>query len=71
MNTKTTETSTFSYTEYAFNNSDNAAPGLAPDEVHIERLPPSPRSVFDRAYSGIHQKFGGDQFSYCNFARDH
>ena len=34
-----------SHVEYAYNNSVNAATGLAPNEVHIERLPRLPRAV--------------------------
>ena len=43
------------HVEYAYNNSVSAATGLAPNEVHMGRLPRLPLTVFDRSYGGMHQ----------------
>ena len=43
------------HVEYAYNNSVSAATGLAPNEVHIGRLPRLPLTVFDRSYGSSHQ----------------
>ena len=53
------------------NNSVSAATGLAPNEVHIGRLPRLPLTVFDRSYGGIHQNLDRDQLAYCDLAREH
>ena len=58
------------HVEYAYNNSVSAATGLAPNEVHIGRLPRLPLSVFDRSYGGAHQSLDRDQLAYCDLARD-
>ena len=36
-----------SHVEFAYNNSVSAATGLAPNEVHMGRLPRLPLTVFD------------------------
>ena len=43
------------HVEYAYNNSVSAATRLAPNEVHLRRLPRLPLTVFDRSYGGSHQ----------------
>ena len=58
------------HVEYAYNNSVSAATGLAPNEVHIGRLPRLPLTVFDRSYGGIHQNLDRDQLVYCDLARE-
>ena len=57
------------HVEYAYNNSASAATGLAPNEVHIGRLPRLPLTVFDRFYGGAHQSLDRDHFAYCDLAR--
>ena len=56
--------------EYAYNNSVSAATGLAPNEVHIGRLPCPPLTVFDRSYGGVHQSLDRDHLAYCDLARE-
>ena len=58
------------HVEYAYNNSVSAATGLAPNEVHIGRLPRLPLAVFDRSYGGTHQNLDRDQLAYCDLARE-
>ena len=58
------------HVEYAYNNSVSAASGLAPNEVHIGRLPRLPLTVFDRSHGGIHQNLDRDQLAYCDLARE-
>ena len=56
--------------ESAYNNSVNAATGLAPNEVHMGRLPRLPLSVFDPPNIGGHQSLDRDHLAYCNLATD-
>ena len=58
------------HVEYAYNNSVSAATGLAPNEVHIGRLPRLPLTVFDRSYGSGHQSLDRHQLAYCDLARD-
>ena len=58
------------HVEYAYNNSVSAATGLAPNEVHIGRLPRLPLTVFDQSYGGTHQNLDRDQLAYCDLARE-
>ena len=48
------------HVEYAYNKSVSAATGLAPNEVHIGRLPRPPLAIFDRSYGGAHQSLDRD-----------
>ena len=57
------------HVKYAYNNSISAATGLAPNEVHIGRLPRLPFTVFDRSYGSAHQSLDRDQLAYCGLAR--
>lgn len=43
------------------------ATGLAPNEVHMERLP---RTVFDCANVGQHQSSDRDHLTFSNLSRD-
>ena len=52
------------HVEYAYNNSVSAATGLAPNEVHIGRLPRFPLTVFERSYGSAHQSLDHDQLDY-------
>ena len=58
------------HVEYAYNNSVSAATGLAPNEVHMGRLPRLPLTIFDRSYGGMHQNLDRDQLAYCDLARE-
>ena len=58
------------HVEYAYNNSVSAATGLAPNEVHMGRLPRLPLTIFDRSYGGTHQNLDRDQLAYCDLARE-
>ena len=58
------------HVEYAYNNSVSAATGLAPNGVHIGRLPRLPLTVFDRSYGCAHQNLDRDQLAYCDLARE-
>ena len=56
------------HVEYAYNNSVSAATGLAPNEIHIGRLPRLSLTVFDRSYGGAHHNLDRDQLAYCDLA---
>ena len=58
------------HVEYAYNNSVNAATGLAPNEVHIGRLPRLTLAVFDRSHGGAHHSLDRDHLAYCDLARE-
>ena len=58
------------HVEDTYRNSVSAATGLAPNEVHIGRLPRLPLTVFDRSYGGTHQNLDRDQLAYCDLARE-
>ena len=60
----------FPHVEYVYNNSVSAATGLAPNEVHIGRLPRLLLTVFGRSYGSAHQSLDRDQLAYCDLARD-
>ena len=59
-----------SHVEFAYNNSVSAATGLAPNEVHMVRLPRLPVTVFGRAGVAGHQSLARDRLAYCDLARD-
>ena len=46
----------------------NTATGLAPNEVHIGRLPRLPLSVVDHPSVGGHQSLDRDQLNFRNLA---
>ena len=58
------------HVECTYNNSISAATGLAPNEVHIGRLPRLPLNAFDRSYGGAHQSLDRDHLAYCDLARE-
>ncbi|CAB1102179.1 unnamed protein product [Ectocarpus sp. CCAP 1310/34] len=58
------------HVEFAYNNSVNQSTGLAPNEIHIGRIPRLPLSVFDHPKVGGHQSLARDQLEYCNLAVD-
>ena len=47
-----------------YNNSVNAATGLAPNEIHIGRMPRLPLTVFERKNTGGHQSLDRDVVEY-------
>ena len=58
------------HVEFAYNNSVNQSTGLAPNEIHMGRIPRLPLSVFDHPSVGGHQSLDRDQLEYCNLAVD-
>ena len=58
------------HVEFAYNNSASAATGLAPNEVHMGRLPRLPLTVFDRTGVVGHQSLARDHLAYCDLATD-
>ena len=48
------------HVEFAYNNSVSAATGLAPNEVHMNRLPHLPLTVFEHPYARGHQSLARD-----------
>ena len=56
--------------EFAYNNSVSAAIGLAPNEVHMNRLPCLPLTVFEHPYARGHQSLARDQLEYVDLAAD-
>ena len=58
------------HVEFAYNNSVSAATGLAPNEVHMGRLPRLPLTVFERTGVAGHQSLAGEHLAYCDLAID-
>ena len=58
------------HVEYTYNNSVSAATGLAPNEVHIGRLPRLLLATFDRSYGGAHQSLDLNHLAHCDLARE-
>ncbi len=58
------------HVESAYNNSTSEATGLAPNEVHMNRLPRLPLTVIERQYARGHQSLDRDQVEYCDLAAD-
>ena len=58
------------HVEFAYNNSVSAATGLAPNQVHMGRLPRFPLTVFDNIYARGHQSIARDHLEYCQLAVD-
>ena len=56
--------------DVTYNNSVNTATGLAPDEIHIGRLPRLPLSVFEPDYIGGHQSLYRAHLTYITLATD-
>ena len=56
--------------EFVYNNAVSAATGLAPNQVHMNRLPRFPMTVFDNVYARGHQSLARDQLEYVNLAAD-
>ena len=58
------------HVEFTYNNSVSVATGLAPNEVHMGRLPRLPLTVFERTRVAGHQSLARDHLVYCNLATD-
>ena len=56
------------HVEFAYNNSDSAATGLPPNEVHMGSAPPS--YYFDRFGVARYQSQAGDHLAYCDLASE-
>ena len=54
------------HVEFAYNNSVSAATGLAPNEVHMCRLPRLHLTVFERTGVTGHQSLARDHLAYCD-----
>ena len=53
-----------------YNNSVSAATGLAPNEVHMGRLPRLPRTIFERNGVAGHQSLARDHLANCDLSTD-
>ena len=58
------------HVEFTYNNSVSAATGLAPNEVHMGRLPRFPLTAFERTGVLGHQSLAHDHLTYCDLATD-
>ena len=58
------------HVESAYNNSGSAATGLAPNEVHMGRLPSLPLTIFDRSAVAGHKSLARDHLEYCDLASE-
>ena len=56
------------HVEFAYNNSVSAVTGLAPNEVHIGRLPRLPLMIFERTGVAGHQSLARDHLAYCDLS---
>ena len=58
------------HVKFAYNYSVSAATGLAPTEVHMNRLPRLSLTIFEQHYARGHQSLARDQLEYCDLAAD-
>ena len=58
------------HVECAYNNSVSTATGLAPNEVHMNRLPHLPLTIFENRYARGRQSLARDHLEYCDLAAD-
>ena len=58
------------HVEFAYNNSIFAVTGLAPNEVHMSRLPRLFLTVFERIGVAGHQSLAREHLAYCDLATD-
>ena len=58
------------HVEFAYNNSVSAATGLAPNEVHMGRVPRLTVTIFERTGVAGHQSLTRDHLAYCDLATD-
>ena len=57
------------HAEFAYDSSVSAATDVAPNEVHMGRLPRLPLTIFERTGVDGHQ-MAGDHLAYCDLATD-
>ena len=55
---------------FAYNNSVSAATGLAPNDVHMGRLPRLRLMFFERTGVAGHTSLARDHLAYCDLATD-
>ena len=53
-----------------YDKSVSAGTGLAPNEVHMGRLPRLPPAIFERAGVAGHRRLARDHLAYCDLATD-
>ena len=58
------------HVEFSYNNSVSAATGLAPNEVHIGRLPRFPITALEYAHLAGNQSLERDQLAYCDLVKE-
>ena len=58
------------HVEFAYNNLVTVGTGLAPNEVHMGRLPRLPLSVFERTGVTGHQSLARDHLAFCDLPTD-
>ena len=58
------------HVEVAYKNSVSTATGLAPNEVHMSRLPCLLRTIFERTGVAGHQSLARDHLAYCDLATE-
>ena len=58
------------HVEFACNSSVRAATSLAPNEVHMGRLPRLPLTIFERNGVTGCQSLARDHFAYCDLVTD-
>ena len=58
------------HVEFAYNNSISAATGLAPNQVHMGRLPRLPLTIFERTGVAGHQSLARDHLADRDLATD-
>ena len=59
------------HVEFAYNSYVSAAPGLAPIEAHMGRLPRLSLTIFKRVGVAGHQSLARDHLAYCDLATNH
>ena len=70
MRSKPTGIEQLARVEFAYNNYVSAATGLAPNEIHMGRLPRLPLTIFERTGVAGHQSMARDHLAYCDLATD-
>ena len=58
------------HVKYAYNKSVSAATGLAPNEVHMGRLPRLPLTIFERTRDATHQSLARGHLAYYDLVTD-
>lgn len=58
------------HVEFSYKKSVSTATALAPNEFHMVRLPPLPRTMFESTEVAGHQRLALDHLAYCDLATD-